>query len=74
MSAETENSKFWTEFARTGYFWSKKRKGEHHHRIQHIQSSLGTKFTLKQTILNFWAKFAPKKYFLSKKQKYEQHH
>ena len=33
---------------------------EHHHRILHVQSSLGNKFQHEQTILIFWTKFAQK--------------
>ena len=34
---------------------------ENHHRILHIETSVGLKFQFQQTILNFWIKFAPKK-------------
>ena len=42
---------------------SKTEKSEHHHRILHIENSLGTKFQLKLTILNFWTKLTEKAEF-----------
>ena len=38
-------------------------KSEHHHLIQHIQISLGTKFKLKLTILISSIRFAQKGFF-----------
>ena len=45
------------------------RKSEHHHRIQHIQISVNTKFHLKQTTFPFLAKIAQKVY--KKSQRYK---
>ena len=39
---------------------------EHHHQIQHIRISPGTKFHIKQAILILWTKFVQKGYFPSK--------
>ena len=36
------------------------KKSEHHHWIQHIRISLGTKFQLQLAILTFWIKFIQK--------------
>ena len=47
---------------------SKTKKKEHHHRISHIQNSLGTKFQLKLTILDFWTKLSQKRYFQPKEE------
>ena len=47
----------------------KKRKGEHHHWILHIQISLGTKFQLTLTIIIFLTKFEQKGFFWSKTEK-----
>ena len=44
---------FWTKFAQKGYFQSKTEKNKNHNRTRHSQMRLGTKFLLKQTILNF---------------------
>ena len=47
----------------------KNEKSEQHHWILHIRISLGTKFSLKLTILIFWTKFAEKEYFRLKTKK-----
>ena len=45
---------------------SLKQKKEHHHRILHIQISLGSKSQFQQTILIFGNKFAIKKSIVKK--------
>ena len=53
---------FWSKLIiRKRYFLSKKGKMENHHRILHIEISLGSKFQIQQIILIFWNKFVPKK-------------
>ena len=47
-------------------FLVQKRKFEHHHRIQRMGISPGSKFHLKQTNLIFRTKFVQKEYLLSK--------
>ena len=50
------------------------KKSKYHHRILHIQSSQGTKFQLKLTILNL-DQINPKRiYFQSKKENNNYHH
>ena len=50
-------------------FLVQKRRKEHYHPIPNIRIGLGTKFQLKQTILNFRVKFVQKGYFWSNPEK-----
>ena len=48
---------------------SYKTKREHHHRVLHIQITLGTRFQHKLTILKIWTKLNQKMVFLIYKRK-----
>ena len=48
---------------------NRNRKSEPHHKILHIQISLGTKFRAKLTPLIFWIKLTQKGYLQIKKKK-----
>ena len=65
---------FWTKFTQNRIFAVKIGKSKHHHLILHIQTSLGTEFQLKLTILIFWTKFVQKEYFRSKSEKNQYRH
>ena len=67
ISAQTDNFDFLDQICRR-YFQSKT-ESEHHHRIPHIQISLGTKFPLKLKILILLNRFAQKGVFWSKSEK-----
>ena len=50
---------FWRNLPKNGTSCLKQKK-ERHHRFQDIRNSLGSKFQVKETILNFWTKFGQK--------------